>query len=117
MRNARGIVGPTASERTGHRPSDAALSRRRTERGMTERAMTERSTPTHGAVQSVDRAVRVLETIAREDGASMVTLYVSPASKPAIALWESLGFTDTGERWQVDDDDPSTTWPKFARPL
>ncbi len=54
---------------------------------------------------------------AREDGASTVTLYVSPASKPAIALWESLGFTDTGDRWQVDDDDPSTTWPKFARPL
>lgn len=54
---------------------------------------------------------------AREDGASTVALYVSPASSAALALWESLGFTDTGDRWQVDDDDPSTTWPKLARDL
>ena len=41
---------------------------------MTERAMTERSTTISGAVQSVDRAVLVLETIAREDGASVAAI-------------------------------------------
>ena len=59
---------------------------------MTERATTERSTTAHGAVQSVDRAVQVLETIAREDGASVAAIarelevHASTASRLVASL-------------------------------
>lgn len=52
---------------------------------------------------------------AQEDGADTVTLYVGPANTIAKALYESLGFEDTGERWQIVDDDPDGAWLKMAR--
>lgn len=54
---------------------------------------------------------------AREDGAEAVTMYVGPANAPALSLWGAAGFADTGDRWQVDDDDPSTVWTKLSRAL
>lgn len=54
---------------------------------------------------------------AQEDGADTVTLFVSPTNRPALQLWEPLGFTDTGERWQADEDDPESSWTKLARRL
>lgn len=54
---------------------------------------------------------------AREDGADTVTLYVGPTNEPARTLYEALGFTDTGERWEVQEDDPRTAWTKMARSL
>lgn len=56
-------------------------------------------------------------TWAKEDGADTVTLYVSPENMPAMSLYEDLGFSDTGERWVVQADDPDTAWIKLARPL
>ncbi|CAM4034847.1 GNAT family N-acetyltransferase [Helcobacillus massiliensis] len=53
---------------------------------------------------------------AANDGASVVTLYVSP-SNPAVKMYEALGFTDTGDRWTVSEDDPKSAWIKMARPL
>src|SRR5690606_15502358 len=106
MRNERGIVGLTASERARHRAPDAAPRRRRTERGMTERAMTERSTTTSGAVQSVDRAVLVLETIAREDGATVaeiardVEVDASAASR-VVASLERHDLVERGDAGAV----------------
>lgn len=54
---------------------------------------------------------------AGEDGASTVTLYVGPTNTTAQSLYESLGFTDTGERWEVVEDDPDGAWLKMSRPL
>lgn len=54
---------------------------------------------------------------AREDGADTVTLYVGPKNQPARTLYGALGFTDTGDRWQVDDEDPGSAWTKMARSL
>lgn len=53
---------------------------------------------------------------AKEDGADTVTLYVGPGNDPARRLYEALGFTDTGDRWQVDEDDPDSSWIKMSRP-
>ncbi|WP_058234913.1 GNAT family N-acetyltransferase [Devriesea agamarum] len=52
---------------------------------------------------------------AADDGADTVTLYVGPSNEPARATYNSLGFTDTGDRWQIDDDDPSAAWIKMAK--
>lgn len=63
-------------------------------------------------------AQRLAEAVfawAQEDGADSVTLYVGPDNDPARKLYEALGFTDTGDRWQVDEDDPSSSWIKMAR--
>ena len=46
-----------------------------------------------------------------------MALYVHPSSKNAIALYETLGFEDTGTRWKVDDDNPDADWNKMARAL
>ncbi len=54
---------------------------------------------------------------ARSDGATTMALYVHPSSKNAIALYETLGFEDTGTRWKVDDDNPDADWNKMARAL
>lgn len=43
---------------------------------------------------------------AREDDADTITLYVGPQNTGARSLYESLGFTDTGDRWEVVEDDP-----------
>jgi len=52
---------------------------------------------------------------AKADGADTVTLYVGPTNAPARKLYESLGFTDTGDRWQVVEDDPDSSWIKMSR--
>lgn len=67
---------------------------------MTERATTERSTTAHGAVQSVDRAVQVLETIAREDGASVAAIAreLEVHASTASRLVASLARHDLVER-------------------
>ncbi|MFC0675116.1 GNAT family N-acetyltransferase [Brachybacterium hainanense] len=54
---------------------------------------------------------------AKEDGADTVTLYVGPNNAPARKLYEALGFSDTGERWQVVEDDPESSWIKMARAI
>lgn len=54
---------------------------------------------------------------ARTDGAETLALYVHPSNEPAVALYKSLGFTSTGERWQVDEDDPQADWVKMAKVL
>lgn len=54
---------------------------------------------------------------AREDGAETVTLYVGPGNKGAQAVYESLGFSDTGDRWRIVEDDPDGAWIKMARAL
>ncbi|WP_010533728.1 GNAT family N-acetyltransferase [Brachybacterium squillarum] len=54
---------------------------------------------------------------AREDGAEAVTLYVGPRNTIAKSLYESLGFEDTGDRWQIVDDDPDGAWLKLSRGL
>ena len=54
---------------------------------------------------------------AREDGADAVTLYVGPGNEGALAVYESLGFSDTGDRWRIREDDPKSDWIKMARAL
>ena len=54
---------------------------------------------------------------AREDDADTITLYVGPQNTGARSLYESLGFTDTGDRWEVVEDDPDGAWLKVARGL
>src|SRR5690625_5984858 len=44
---------------------------------------------------------------AKEDGADTVTLYVGPDNTGARAVYDSLGFEDTGDRWVVVEDDRS----------
>lgn len=64
--------------------------------------MAERGAPTSGAVQSVDRAVQVLETIAREDGVSVAAIarelevHASTASR-LIASLERHDLVERGE--------------------
>src|SRR5690625_7939387 len=41
---------------------------------------------------------------AKEDGADTVTLYVGPDNTGARAVYDSLGFEDTGDRWVVVED-------------
>ena len=52
-----------------------------------------------------------------QDEADTVTLYVGPDNKAAKSLYESLGFMDTGDRWEVVEDDPDAAWLKMARGL
>ncbi|GAB2536450.1 GNAT family N-acetyltransferase [Brachybacterium huguangmaarense] len=54
---------------------------------------------------------------ARGDGAESVTLYVGPENEPARRLYDALGFTDTGDRWVIDDDEPESAWTKMSRAL
>ncbi|MFC7374195.1 GNAT family N-acetyltransferase [Brachybacterium sp. GCM10030267] len=54
---------------------------------------------------------------ARQDGADTVTLYVGPGNEVAQSLYESLGFVDTGDRWEVVEDDPDGAWLKMSRAL
>ncbi|WP_114855113.1 GNAT family N-acetyltransferase [Brachybacterium sp. YJGR34] len=73
------------------------------------------TTPTsrHGGL-----AQRLAEAViewAREDGADTVTLYVGPKNSSAKSLYESLGFVDTGDRWEVVEDDPDGAWLKMSR--
>ena len=51
----------------------------------------------------------------REDGADTVTLYVGPTNEGARQLYEALGFEDTGDRWEVVEDDPDGAWLKMSR--
>lgn len=53
----------------------------------------------------------------REDGADTVTLYVGPNNQAAHSLYASLGFEDTGDRWEVVEGDPAGAWLKMARSL
>lgn len=52
---------------------------------------------------------------AKEDGADTVTLYVGPENTGARKTYEALGFTDTGDRWEVVEDDPRSSWIKMSR--
>lgn len=52
---------------------------------------------------------------AEEDGADTVTLYVGPDNIGARAVYDSLGFEDTGDRWVVDEEDPDGAWLKMSR--
>lgn len=74
-------------------------------------------TPAHRKSGIAQQLADAVFEWALEDGADTVTLYVGPNNAPARALYSSLGFEDTGERWQVDDEDPSSSWAKMARPL
>lgn len=74
-------------------------------------------TPAHRKSGIAQRLADAVVEWAREDGADTLTLYVGPANQPARALYSAIGFTDTGDRWQVDDEDPDAAWSKLARPL
>lgn len=52
---------------------------------------------------------------ANEDGADTVTLYVGPENTSARKTYEALGFADTGDRWEVEADDPRSSWIKMSR--
>src|SRR5699024_6630610 len=52
-----------------------------------------------------------------QDEGDTVTLYVGPDNEVAKGLYESLGFKDTGDRWEVVEDDPDAAWLKLARGL
>lgn len=54
---------------------------------------------------------------AREDGADTVVLYVGPTNTHARAVYEALGFADTGERWEIVEGDTEGAWLKMARGL
>lgn len=54
---------------------------------------------------------------ASADGGDTVTLYVGPTNAPARKLYDALGFTDTGDRWVLDEDDPDGAWIKMSRAL
>ena len=74
-------------------------------------------TPTsrHGGI-----AAKLAEAVfdwSREDGADTITLYVGPENTGARALYESLGFVDTGDRWEIIEGDPDSAWLKMARGL
>lgn len=69
----------------------------------------------HGGI-AAKLAEAVIEW-SREDGADTLTLYVGPRNEGARALYESLGFVDTGARWEVVEDDPDGAWLKMARGL
>lgn len=63
-------------------------------------------------------AQRLAEAVfawAKEDGADTVTLYVGPTNQGARALYEHLGFSDTGDRWEVVEGDADGAWLKLAR--
>lgn len=69
----------------------------------------------HGGI-----AAKLAEAVfdwAREDQADTVTLYVGPDNKGAKALYESLGFADTGDRWEIVEGDPDSAWLKMSRGL
>lgn len=53
----------------------------------------------------------------REDDADTITLYVGPKNDGARALYEALGFADTGDRWEIVEDDPDGAWLKMSRGL
>ena len=74
-------------------------------------------TPTsrHGGI-----AAKLAEAVfewSREDGADTITLYVGPENTGAGSLYESLGFVDTGDRWEIVEGDPDSAWLKMARGL
>lgn len=52
---------------------------------------------------------------AKEDGASTVSLYVGPSNDAAIRSYEHSGFSDSGERWEYDPDDPKSAWICLVR--
>lgn len=60
------------------------------------------------------RLVEAVLTWAEEDGADTVTLYVGPDNTAALHAYENLGFTDTGDRWEVAEDDPKSSWIKMS---
>lgn len=65
-------------------------------------------------------AQRLAEAVfswAKEDGADTVTLYVGPTNTVAQSLYTSLGFQDTGDRWEIREDDADGAWLKMARGL
>lgn len=71
--------------------------------------------PAHRKSGIAQQLAEAVFTWAQQDGADTVTLYVGPTNQPARKLYDALGFTDTGDRWQVDDDDPDAAWTKMAR--
>ncbi|MGY5764139.1 GNAT family N-acetyltransferase [Brachybacterium sp. DNPG3] len=74
-------------------------------------------TPTSRKAGLAQRLAEAVFAWAAEDGADTVTLYVGPTNTGARAAYESLGFTDTGDRWQIVEDDPSSAWVKMSRGL
>ena len=53
---------------------------------------------------------------AAQDGADTVTLFVGPDSARARTIYESIGFEDTGDRWEHGDENDEP-WVKMARRL
>lgn len=72
-------------------------------------------TPGHRKSGLAQRLADAVIDWARGDGADTVTLYVGPGNEPARGLYDALGFTDTGDRWVVDEEDPAGAWIKMAR--
>lgn len=72
-------------------------------------------TPGHRKSGIAQQLADAVIALAGEDGADTVTLYVGPRNEPARHLYDALGFTDTGDRWVVDEEDPEGAWIKMAR--
>ncbi|UVY83871.1 GNAT family N-acetyltransferase [Brachybacterium sp. NBEC-018] len=72
-------------------------------------------TPTSRKTGLAQRLAEAVLAWAEEDGADTVTLYVGPSNVGATGLYRALGFQDTGERWQIVEDDPDGAWLKMAR--
>ncbi len=72
-------------------------------------------TPAHRGTGLSHKLAEAVLGWAKEDGADTVTLFVSPRNETAYSVYESLGFKDTGERWEVDEDDPEGAWHKLSR--
>lgn len=73
--------------------------------------------PGHRKIGIAQKLADAVFSWAGSDGAAVVTLYVGPTNAPARKLYDALGFTDTGDRWVVDEDEPDAAWIKMARPL
>lgn len=59
----------------------------------------------------------VLNWATTQPKADTVTLFVSPTNAGAKEAYLSFGFTDTGDRWVIDEEDPESAWLKLAKTL
>lgn len=53
----------------------------------------------------------------KENGASTVLLYIGPDNESAQKVYLASDFVDSGDRYEVDPDDPRASWIKMTHRL
>lgn len=61
--------------------------------------------------------VKAVVDWAAKEGAKAVILWVGPESTAAQKVYLASDFADSGERYEVDPDDPRASWLKMTHPL